>query len=313
MLKQSILITGINGFLGSHIARRLIFDGWQVIGLIRKDSDLSVCHDFFSNASWIIMEGDWKKEVSLFSPDFLIHCAWGGVRSSERSDQVVQDQNIEFLNAMLMLAKECSISRFIGLGSQAEYGILNSVAVETQPLFPCNPYGHAKVKASGMVEEFCTLNRIQWHWLRVFSVYGDGEGPNWLIPFVINGFLSKKDAIELGPCSQQYAYLYVKDFVEYISMLLNKQAVPDGIFNISGSYLRVLKDLVLNLRSFFPGTSTILKFDSLPVREGQSTLLMGSMEKFHSLIGNIVETPLLVGLEETVNYYKSRLDESQSI
>jgi nucleoside-diphosphate-sugar epimerase len=259
-----------------------------------------------------MVEG-FEETVKKHKPTIVIHCAWGGVDAASRNSEAIQHDNLIFTHQLLNLATACSAKRFIALGSQAEYGYLEKVAHENQTLHPTDLYGKTKVKASELVRQICQSDQINWYWLRLFAFYGPADSPQWLIPYTIDSLLKKKKAIEFGPCTQKYAYLYVKDLAAYISLLINNENSPSGIYNISGNQSIELKKLLRLIRRCIPDTTTQLVFDALPMRENQSILIKGNMRKFHAKIGRISLTPLNTGLEETIAYHKFILDENKSI
>ena len=131
------------------------------------------------------------------------------------------------------------------------------------------------------------------------------ESNQWLIPYVITSILNGKNQVDLGPCSQKYAYLFVKDLANYILLLIQKKDSASGIYNISGDEIYELKVLLLKLKGYFKNSITVLNFEALPLRLNQSSIIQGSMEKFHNQIGRINHTSLELGLTETINFYKS--------
>ena len=302
---QKILITGITGFLGSHIAENLIQENFIVIGLKRKNADCWRCKEFSDNIIWVDIDDDFEDQIIKLNPDIFIHCAWSGAQADSRDLEDLQLENLSFLKKILAIVSKCNSPRFIGLGSQAEYGFLDEAAIETQGPKPHNLYGSVKVEASKIVQECCDQNEIKWYWLRLFSFYGPKESTQWLIPHVITSILEEKSHIDLGPCSQKYAYLFVKDLAHYMTLLIQKKDCPSGIYNISGDEIYELKELLLKLKGCFKNSNTTLKFDVLPTRANQSTIIKGSMRKFHTQIGSIKQTSLETGLTETINYYKS--------
>jgi len=302
---QKIIITGITGFLGSHIARKLIQEGYIVIGLRRKKTDCWRCNEFLNQIIWVEIEDAFEEQIIKLNPSFFIHCAWAGAEAKYRDIEAIQLENLAFLKQILSVVAKCKSARLIGLGSQAEYGFLEETATELKAANPVSFYGSVKVTASKIVQEFCNQNDIKWYWLRLFSFYGPKESRQWLIPYVITSMLEEKKQIDLGPCTQKYAYLFVSDLSEYITLLIQKNNSPKGIYNVSGEKIYELKDILLKLKVYSKNTITKLKFDALPARENQSTIIKGSMRKFHSKIGRIKQTSLKKGLIETIDYYKN--------
>ena len=114
MHSRYILITGITGFLGSHIAESLV-DNYNVIGLKRKKSNVWRCENFKDKVIWIDIDTDtdYTNELSKYSLETIIHGAWIGVESQEREDWSVQTKNIYFLLELLQVAKKTATENFI--------------------------------------------------------------------------------------------------------------------------------------------------------------------------------------------------------
>jgi UDP-glucose 4-epimerase len=139
MTKKYILITGITGFLGSHIAENLI-NNYNVIGLKRKNANIWRCKEFKDKVIWIDIdiEKNYIKELTNYFIDTIIHGAWIGIESNERKDWSLQLRNLQFLFELLEVAKEADVNKFIFLGSQAEYGNINGIITEVQVCEPLN-------------------------------------------------------------------------------------------------------------------------------------------------------------------------------
>lgn len=310
MKPSKILITGITGFIGSHIATALLEYNCEVIGLKRKKSDCWRCVDFINKITWVNTEDNYIEIIAALKPTIIIHCAWEGAGADKREDSNTQQENIVFLNSILQITCKVRIEKFIGLGSQAEYGFLNKPVDENAVLVPCSEYGKTKVMASQNVKSHCEDHSIDWYWLRLFSFYGPKEAPNWFIPYVITALIDKNKEIRLSACTQNYAYLYIADLVKYIIRLIEKEAVPCGIYNISGLRAIELKEIVLKIKKQFKNSTSVLQFGILPMRENQSVYLKGIMEKYHKNVGKVISTPFGIGIKETINYFKVRKNES---
>lgn len=305
-MPKKVLISGITGFLGSHIAQKFHANGYQIIGLKRKSSELWRCSEIMVDIIWIDIYIDgWKAEVLNFKPDIFIHAAWDGISPNERNDLKAQLKNLDLLVDLLELAKFSKARKFLGLGSQAEYGKLNEIVSEEWKLFPENAYGTVKVAASVLVELFCEQHGITWYWLRLFSFYGEKEANNWLIPSVINKILDGEKELHFTECKQEYAYLYAEDMADAVLSLEKKDAVS-GVYNVSANKTIALKTLIIQIVELMGRkTSVELKFGSLPMRENQSMLIAGDMNKFYTQVNKIEETELEAGLRKTINYYTS--------
>ncbi|MCY6294831.1 NAD(P)-dependent oxidoreductase [Bacteroides fragilis] len=176
---MKILLTGATGFLGSHIAEALLANDVNLMITKRSMSSLNNCTSFIDHVQVINSDNPiWISQACSFSPDIIIHSAWTGVLSGNRDDWPVQLSNIDFMNSLLYIAEKSNVSKFIALGSQAEYGDFDGIVSENAGLFPVNSYGYVKSMVSRMVGSFCDLRGIDWYWLRVFPYTESGSQTN---------------------------------------------------------------------------------------------------------------------------------------
>ena len=297
-----VLITGITGFLGSHIAENLVANNIQVIGLKRKGSDIWRCLEFATKILWVDIddEGLFKEELVKHSFDTIIHGAWIGVESIERDNWSVQSKNISFLVELLDVAKQVGVKKFIFLGSQAEYGNINGKISEEEKTEALNAYGSIKLACLEIVKTFCNSNHINWICLRLFSLFGEKENQNWLIPSLINSMLIGKQ-MDFTYGEQKYAYLYVKDYASIMKKIVT-MPIESGIYNISSNETRTIKSLVEDIKNYI-NPEFILNFGTLNYRDNQSMHMEGDIMKLCSQIGEIELTNYTIALQNTLNYY----------
>lgn len=299
---HKVLITGITGFLGSHIAENLVTNSVKVFGLKRKGSDIWRCEEFKEEIHWIDIDDDglFKEELKRHSFDTIIHGAWIGVESNDRDNWIVQSKNIPFLVELLDVAKEVGTEKFIFLGSQAEYGNIDGKISEEDKSQALNAYGSIKLACLEIVKTFCNTNDINWIWLRLFSLFGEKENENWLIPSLIQSMVNENQ-MDFTPGEQKYAYLYVKDF----ALLMNKlivMSIHSGIYNISSNKTRTIKSLIEDIRNSV-NPNFVLNFGALKYRNNQSMHMEGDILKLSSQIGEIEFTDYTIALQNTIKYY----------
>jgi nucleoside-diphosphate-sugar epimerase len=301
-MQPTILITGITGFLGSHIAENLVSNGIQVIGLKRKDSDVWRCEGFKDKIIWVDIDekGFFKEELEKQSFDVIIHGAWIGVESNSRDNWNEQSKNIPFLVSLLDVAKTVGVKKFIFLGSQAEYGNINGKINEDHRANALNAYGSIKLACLEIVKTFCETNTINWIWLRLFSLFGEKENQNWLIPSLITSMLTTEQ-MDFTPGEQKYAYLYVKDYALIMKKIIT-MPVESGVYNISSNQTRTIKSLVENIRDYI-NPEFILNFGALNYRNNQSMHMEGDILKLCSQIGEVEFTDFNEALHNSLNYY----------
>lgn len=299
---NKVLITGITGFLGSHIAGNLIADNINVIGLKRKNSDIWRCKEFEDSVCWIDIdeEGEYEKQLSSMDFDTVIHGAWIGVESASRDNWNEQYKNIPFLLSLLRISKNAGVRKFIFLGSQAEYGNFNGKINEYYTTNAVNAYAGVKLACLELVKAFCVSNTINWIWLRLFSFFGEKENSNWLLPSLIRT-MKIENQMDFTKGEQKYAYMYVKDFATIINHVVSS-TIQSGIYNVSSNEPRTIKSLIEEIRDYV-NPSFVLNFGVLPYRANQSMHMEGDSEKLFSQIGEINYTDFKKALRTTLEYY----------
>lgn len=299
---NKVLITGITGFLGSHIAEVLISKGISVVGLKRKNSDIWRCEEFKDKIEWvnIVDNGSFINQLINHSFDTIIHAAWIGVEANDRNNWTEQVKNVAFFVELLETAKILEAKKIIFLGSQAEYGTINSKISEDFETNALNAYAATKLACLEILKSFSSINDLNWIWLRLFSVFGEKENTNWLIPSLIKSMLSKTE-IDLTLGEQKYAYLYVKDFAEIITKIVIRD-VESGIYNISSNEVRTIRSVMEDIRNVV-NPEFILNFGALQYRSGQSMHMEGDMQKITAQIGKIEFSNYDIALQSTLKYY----------
>ncbi|WP_428231337.1 NAD-dependent epimerase/dehydratase family protein [Flavobacterium sp.] len=300
----NVLITGITGFLGSHIAENLISNNINVIGLKRENSDIWRCEEFKDKVVWVdIPSNGFLKSLTNYSFNIIIHAAWIGVEANDRDNWTEQTKNVAFFGELLEVAKILEVKKIIFLGSQAEYGIINSKISEDIETNALNAYAATKLACLEILKSFSSINNINWIWLRLFSVFGEKENSNWLIPSLINSMLNKNE-MEFTLGEQKYAYLYVKDYAEIMKRIVVND-IESGVYNISSTEIRTIRSLIENIKNIV-NPEFVLNFGALDYRSGQSMHMEGDMLKLSAQIGKIQFSNYDIALQNTLNYYLKR-------
>src|SRR2546423_1727422 len=189
------VVTGASGFLGSHLVKSLLKAGESVAVLCRPNSNLWRIEAMLSDVT--LIRGDFtalssaKQAIQDFRPEAVFHLAWFGVGGRYRDDPRQIDLNLTGSIALMRLALVIGCQAFVGLGSQAEYGVQNRRLNERAPTEPINAYGVAKL-STYLILKYLASSHMRFIWLRLFSAYGPKEGPEWMIPYVVNSLMSRK-------------------------------------------------------------------------------------------------------------------------
>lgn len=302
---MKIFVTGASGFIGSYLVKYLCDRSHSVMALKRSTSNLFRLGDYKSQISWVNVDDDnWRDTVIAYNPDAIFNLAWSGVAANERSNFLSQIVNITLQQNLLEIAIRCpNLHTFIGVGSQAEYGIINSVISEDATPNPCSAYGAAKLASLDILKAYCQINNIDWYWFRVFPCFGPTEDDVWLIPSLIKSIYTQP-YMDLTKGEQKLAYLYVGEVAKAMASALAVEG-HSGIYNISSNCPIKLADLVSKIRNVI-NEQYVLNFGALPYRDGQSMLMMGSTEKLSSHLYKIDNSYFDIALEDTIRYYMSK-------
>jgi len=293
---MNIFITGATGFLGSHIAGYLAKKGHRLIASKRTKSCMDKCVSFYKDVKWVDSnELNWAEEVISFKPELIIHTAWSGVGAATRDDLETQRKNIDFMTEILHIAEKVEVKKLISLGSQAEYGIFAGKATEAYEVKPVDNYGKVKLDVLELLRNFCNMKGIEWYWLRVFSVLGTNENPEWLVPQTITK-LKNDHSIALTGGEQLYDYLYVDDFLERLNQVIEYKLNASGIYNLCSGRAVQIKQLLLSIANALGVNTNLLQFGAILYRTNQNMNIVGCPDKFEETFGKLS----LESLEESV-------------
>lgn len=297
---MNIFITGATGFIGAYLARWLQSEGHSLLCLKRPTSNLELLGDTSYKVKWTDTGSDWKTDVKSFRPEIIFNLAWDGVSANDRVIWSKQVANVLFQQDMLDIGAECGCRRFVGIGSQSEYGDFDHLIDETFPVHPKTAYAAAKVASLEIMKSFCELHEIEWFWFRLFPVFGPGESDNWLIPSLIKKILTS-DSMDLTRGEQRLPYLYVEECAKSIGHAVYASE-ESGIYNVCADNPMPLRNLVESIRNYV-NPSFILNFGALPYRFGQSMYMEGDTTKLRTKIYNLNTNDFEDRLHDTIEYY----------
>ena len=294
---MNVVVTGASSFVGINIIRKLL-DNYldiAIYGIVRPNSPNNQKLDEFRNRIKII-EIDMS-DINLLTNylekiDVIYLNAWRGTRGSSRLDESIQKQSyIDSINAA-KVAIELGANTIIGIGSQAEYGIVYDEVDENHETNPITAYGKYKLMTYNKLKEMC-INNIDLKWGRIFSAYGVGDYENTLIMQCVNKMITS-DTIELSKCTQMWNYINIIDVANIFSLML-KKCIPSGIYNISSNDTRVLKDYVLEIKKLTKSNS-ILNFGTVQKDEKLMNLL-----PINNKIMRLLKNYDFISFEEGIN------------
>ena len=296
---STAILTGATGFIGSAVLAELTRRKIRALVLLRPESDCRrlpqlVAEDVFTFSK--LDEPGLAKKLRAVSPDVFIHCAWRGVGGSERNADFQLAENVPFTLASVNLAVATGCRQWVSLGSQAEYGNANRILDENVPTQPTTLYGQAKLAAGRKAFALCAKKNLAAAWLRVFSTYGPGDHPHWMIPFVIREFLNGRPP-QVTKCEQLWDYLFVADAARAIASVADGKI--SGVFNLGSGDAPSLKKILEIIRAE-TNSSVQPNYGAVPYRPDQVMHLQADIGKLTAATGWKPSVDLLEGLRATV-------------
>ena len=273
-----VLITGATGFIGVALCKEMIKNGNEVTAIIRENS---------SKKSKLPKE---VKIIELYldklnkfngSYDLMYHLAWNGSSGNDRNDFDMQYSNIKYTVEAIKLAKRCNCKKFIGAGSQAEYGVVHGEAREDETI--CNPfmmYGAAKLAAYHMGKIVAEQEEISFVWPRIYSVYGPGENEGTLMSYLVKT-LKEGRVPEVSDCENMWNFMYIDDCVRALR-ILGENRNTEGIYNVASSDTRLLKEFVIEAKDIINRNINI-KFGDKKQDINKTFWLQPNIEKIKKL------------------------------
>jgi UDP-glucose 4-epimerase len=292
-LVKTVVLTGGTGFLGFGLLQMLLKKGVFVYVLVRKNSKRRERLNGIQGIQ--VIEVDMEKEFDLpddvKGADAFYHLAWEG----DRNDYKGQMKNITVAVNAMNAAHRLGIKQFIVTGSQAEYGIVNEEINENTRTDPNTAYGSCKLACYYILNSLANHLNIPLTWVRVFSVYGEGDNPNTLISYLFKCFRENKIP-ELTSGNQNWDFLHINDASKALYLLGKKG--NQGIYNLASGENRPLKEFILEARSIINPTSD-LKFGA---EIGERVVqLRANINKIQKALGWKPEVPFAEGIQRMLS------------
>lgn len=314
-MAKKIVITGATGFLGRSILKKCIKENLQTFVLIRNTSKIEYIEKYKHLCTFVyyntLRDEHLPNLLELaFEADCFIHCAWQGVDSLQREQAYQITSNVSLTIDAANLAYKIRSKKWIGIGSQAEYGLVNNSSNEfTTPINPVSIYGKSKVSCFWAASGLCQIYGIEMLWCRVFSLYGPHDNPNYLIPYLIKSLTDKKRPL-LTLCEQKWDYLHVTDAADAIMML--SLSFEIGVFNIGSGLAIELKKVIERIKQeIYPSMDLI--YGDKPYSQNQIMHLEANIEKLKKAIHWSPKINIEEGLISTIYSYNTKISPYESI
>jgi len=315
-----VLITGITGFVGSHLAEYALAQGAEVIGSLRWRSKTEHIEHLRDRVT--LVESDLRDLLSVrplleqARPDYIVHLAAQSfvVASWQTPSETLWTNAICQLNLFEGMRQLGSKARFIVIGSSEEYGLVypDELPVrETNPLRPLSPYAVSKVTQDLMGYQYFKSYSMHIVRARAFNHTGPRRGET----FATSNFAKQIAEIEaglhepvvlVGDLKPGRDFSDVRDIVRGYWTLLER-GTPGEVYNLcSGVDWSI--ERVLN---FYIGKSTAprieVRQDPARLRPSDVPILRGSREKIETTLGWRPAIPLETTLSDLLEYWRRRI------
>lgn len=327
--KPNVLVTGCAGFIGYHLSKRLLDDGYQVVGLDNLNDyyDQSLKMDrlnlLMTEPTFIFIKGSLEN-LELLEQTFDQHsfttvvnlAAQAGVRYSlEHPHAYIQSNVVGFAN-MLECCRKYPVKHLLYASSSSVYGDNKNIpfSIEDRVDHPISLYAATKKANEEMAYTYSHLYKLPTTGLRFFTVYGPWGRPDMALFSFANAIMQKK-AIEIyNNGNMKRDFTYIDDVIEAIFRLIKKgpfvseSPPPHELFNI-GNHQPVQLNEFVSLLEHELGTMAIKNY--LPIQPGDIPETFADISALEQAIHYRPSTPIEEGIKQFVAWYKDYYKESR--
>jgi UDP-glucuronate 4-epimerase len=255
---RTALVTGGAGFIGSHVADRLLGEGWRVIAVDNfdpyygEDAKRRNIRGQVGRPGYSLLEIDIcdlpaLKERVAGPVDAIVHlAARPGVRASLQDPLATERINVRGTSSVLELARELQVPHFVFGSSSSVYGVNPSVPwrEDDDVLLPISPYAASKVSGEMLGHVYSHLFPMRFVALRFFTVYGPRQRPDLAIHKFAHKLLRDERLTLFGDGHTRRDYTYVADIVSGVRSALDYDREQYTIMNLGSGHAISLADMV---------------------------------------------------------------------
>lgn len=314
-----ILVTGADGFIGSHLTEELVKRGESVRAFVYYNS--------FNDWGWLdSLDQDLKDKIEVFSGDIRDP---NGVREAMKGIDVVfhlaaliaipfsyhspdsyVDTNIKGTLNILQAAKQYKTRRVIITSTSEVYGTAKYVPIdESHPYQGQSPYSATKIGADRLAESFYRSFNMPITIVRPFNTYGPRQSARAIIPTIITQLLAGKTEIKLGSLTPTRDFNYVKDTVNGFISIANSDKTIGQEINIATQKEISIKELAEELiKQINPKAKIVTEDLRKRPEKSEVNRLLGSNKKIKELTGWTPQFKFEQGLNETIEFFRNNLE-----
>lgn len=320
---MKLLVTGADGFIGSHLAEELVRQGYEVRAF--------VCYNSFNTWGWLdTLPKDIMAHVEVFPGDIrdphgtreamagcsaVFHlAALIAIPFSYHSPDAYVDTNVKGTLNVLQAARMLDSEKVLVTSTSEVYGTAKYVPIdEGHPYQGQSPYAATKIGADRLAESFWRSFGLPVTIVRPFNTYGPRQSARAVIPTIITQLLSGKEEISLGSLLPTRDFNYVKDTVNgFIEIFRSSRTIGEEI-NIATQHEISIGQLAEELiKQINPSARIACGEERLRPENSEVTRLLGCNKKIMELTGWKPAYTLAEGLAETISFFRDNLDRYKS-
>lgn len=318
MSKEKILVTGSDGFIGSHLTELLVEKGYQVRAFVYYNS--------FNSWGWLdSLPGQVLSQIDIFPGDIrdpngvreamkgmdaVFHlAALIAIPFSYYSPDTYVDTNIKGTLNVLQAARELGTQRVLVTSTSEVYGTAQYVPIdEKHPYQGQSPYSATKIGADRLAESFWRSFNVPVTIVRPFNTYGPRQSARAVIPTIITQLLSGKTELRLGSLTPTRDFNFVKDTANgFHEIFLSEETVGEEI-NIATQKEISIGELARELiHQINPQACIVCDEQRIRPEKSEVNRLLGSNQKIRKLTNWTPRYTLEQGLEETIAFFRENL------
>ena len=340
-IKKKVLVTGTGGFIGFHLAKLLLEQGFVVHGidamtdyydvtLKQRRHQMLLQSPGFSATECYLEENDTIKEVvTSFAPDVIVHlAAQAGVRYSLENPRAYLDSNLVGTFNIMEAARELSVDHLLMASTSSVYGANEEMPYsETDKTdTPLTFYAATKKATEAMAHSYAHLWNLPTTMFRFFTVYGPWGRPDMALFKFVDGILEDRP-IDIYNNGDMYRdFTYVEDLVRAIRLLIDAVPVrpesaediaegdslspvaPYRVVNIGNSDKVRLLDFVDAIEAEL-GKPAIRNY--MPMQKGDVPATWANAELLKTLTGYAPQTDFKDGIKQFVDWYLAYYDKAR--
>ncbi|NCC01723.1 MAG: SDR family NAD(P)-dependent oxidoreductase [Clostridia bacterium] len=314
-----VLVTGADGFIGSHLTEELIRQGYKVKAFTLYNS--------FNTWGWLdTLPKDVLAEIEIFQGDIRdpngVREAMKGVDEvfhlaaliaipfSYHSPDTYVDTNIKGTLNVLQAAREMETSRIIVTSTSEVYGTAQYVPIdEKHPFQGQSPYSATKIGADRLAESFYRSFNMPITIVRPFNTYGPRQSARAVIPTIITQLLAGKEEIQLGSLTPTRDFNYVKDTANgFIKVAKADNTIGEEINIATQQEISICQLAEELIRQINPNAKIICDEQRLRPEKSEVNRLLGSNEKIKRLTDWTPKYTFEQGISETIEFFRNNLD-----